>query len=996
MICSRFALKLILLSILLVGLCILPATAQNAAQRPSNQWNVEQGIDLPIGKTQWEIDNEHLFPYHYPPTDDPPPQPAINPAEWEPMTGVLIRYPLGIPVSLVAEMSQEVQVLTIVSGASQQSQASSQYQSGGVNMTNCAWLTAPSNSMWTRDYGPWYIFNGDDVQGITDHIYNRPTRPDDNNIPWVIGSTYGIPVYGMPVVATGGNYMSTGMGVGMSTTLIYDENTNYSHAQVDQYMHDYCGLDSYVVVPDVLTSGIHHIDCWAKLIDPGRIVVKRLTPANAQLEANVAYFQSLISPYGKPYEIIRVDCYASTPYTNALILDNKVFVPLFGGALDAAAMQTWQDAMPGYEITGYTGSWVSDDAIHCRAMGITDAQMLRIVHVPLADREGTGQPIPVQANIHAYSNRPLSTGMPVIYWRVGSGAYSTTPMTSQGDDNYLGNIPNQPNNSTISYYIHAEDLSGRSENHPYIGSGNPHIFRIITDTTPPLIVHQPLGDLSIYAWPPTIEADITDNTGIDQAYVEYTINGVPQTNVELTAVGNHYSGQLVGTVVQGNTYQYRIVAIDASQNANTAYAPPTGMYGGQIVGGFFSDMENGAPGWTHSIVNPGFIDQWHISTQQNHTPGGSHSWKCGDTGTGNYASLLDAGLVSPEYNIQSGANLSFWHQISAEISSTYPGYAYDGGIVEISVNGGAYSQITPAGGYPYLIRLGSNPGPFPAETPVFSGSVSSWQQVSFTLGATSGNVKFRFRFGSDGGTNLQGWYIDDVMLTTGAGAPALDLTISPVNPPIQIPANGGSFQFNINIHNTTTSSIAFSLWNKLRDGSGNYYPVLGPINRSLPGGANPTRILTQSVAASIPSGTLTYVSYVGTYPSTVIDSSFFTIIKLTTSDGGPWVSQSDCFGDLFDEFSGAMTAPTAFALNGAYPNPFNPTTTISYELPATSLVNLTVYDVNGRKVAELINGLRDAGAHAVTFDGSGLASGVYIYRLTAGDNVADGKIVLMK
>jgi hypothetical protein len=90
------------------------------------------------------------------------------------------------------------------------------------------------------------------------------------------------------------------------------------------------------------------------------------------------------------------------------------------------------------------------------------------------------------------------------------------------------------------------------------------------------------------------------------------------------------------------------------------------------------------------------------------------------------------------------------------------------------------------------------------------------------------------------------------------------------------------------------------------------------------------------------------------------------------------------------------STPQAFELNGAYPNPFNPTTTINFTLPLSVKVNLTVYDVNGRELASLVNGYREAGTHEVTFDGSQLASGVYLYTLTAGEYRARGKMVLLK
>ena len=85
-----------------------------------------------------------------------------------------------------------------------------------------------------------------------------------------------------------------------------------------------------------------------------------------------------------------------------------------------------------------------------------------------------------------------------------------------------------------------------------------------------------------------------------------------------------------------------------------------------------------------------------------------------------------------------------------------------------------------------------------------------------------------------------------------------------------------------------------------------------------------------------------------------------------------------------------------FQLYPNYPNPFNPSTTIKFEIPRTSLVNLTVYDILGRQVSVLVNERRDAGVYEVSFDGSNLASGVYFYRLQAGTYVKSKKILLIR
>jgi Tol biopolymer transport system component len=95
------------------------------------------------------------------------------------------------------------------------------------------------------------------------------------------------------------------------------------------------------------------------------------------------------------------------------------------------------------------------------------------------------------------------------------------------------------------------------------------------------------------------------------------------------------------------------------------------------------------------------------------------------------------------------------------------------------------------------------------------------------------------------------------------------------------------------------------------------------------------------------------------------------------------------------------TVPVGFALTGNYPNPFNPSTTISFSLPASGDVILSVYDITGRKVRELVNGPLGAGSHSVAWDGrdergKAVSSGVYISRLTRGGNAVSRRMVLMK
>ena len=88
--------------------------------------------------------------------------------------------------------------------------------------------------------------------------------------------------------------------------------------------------------------------------------------------------------------------------------------------------------------------------------------------------------------------------------------------------------------------------------------------------------------------------------------------------------------------------------------------------------------------------------------------------------------------------------------------------------------------------------------------------------------------------------------------------------------------------------------------------------------------------------------------------------------------------------------------PDTYALDSNYPNPFNPVTTIAYQLPEASHVRLVVYDLYGREVGMLVDEQQSAGRYDVSFDASGLASGTYVYRLEAGPYTDTKLMVLVK
>lgn len=264
------------------------------------------------------------------------------------------------------------------------------------------------------------------------------------------------------------------------------------------------------------------------------------------------------------------------------------------------------------------------------------------------------------------------------------------------------------------------------------------------------------------------EATVTDFSALSMVELVYHVNGGPWITVAMAPGG----GDLFAADIPGQSYfahvEYYVHAEDIVNNE--AFDPPgapTDVYDFWVAPKtdlLAEDNETGAPDWTHEVVTGGFIDQWHLSTQRNHTAEGTTSWKCGDTGTGDYGNLLDAGLLSAPFPLHGlDTQLTYWQWIDAEVSGSYPGYAYDGGRVELSVDGGPFEQIFPEGGYTYQVREGGTPGPFEAESWFFSGSFD-WHEVVFDLSGYEGTAQLRWRFGSDGAAAGEGWYVDDVLV----------------------------------------------------------------------------------------------------------------------------------------------------------------------------------------------------------------------------------------
>jgi hypothetical protein len=226
--------------------------------------------------------------------------------------------------------------------------------------------------------------------------------------------------------------------------------------------------------------------------------------------------------------------------------------------------------------------------------------------------------------------------------------------------------------------------------------------------------------------------------------------------------------------------------------------------------------------------------------------------------------------------------------------------------------------------------------------------------------------------------------------------PQLDVTLTPYLPPPPYI----SFNFQASVVNHGPSQTPFSVWARIKFPNGTWSdPTLGPVQINPPVGIVVSRLRYQSIPGTWPAGFYQYVGYANsTYSYPPLDSSWFYFEKWAGGNAStPFDPAPYCTGELFPgEIPAVSSEISDFKLMGVNPNPFNPTTTISYQLSEISKVTLRVFDTAGRLVETLVNESQEAGSHQATFDGSNLASGLYLYTLTAGPNTTAGKMILLK
>jgi hypothetical protein len=214
-----------------------------------------------------------------------------------------------------------------------------------------------------------------------------------------------------------------------------------------------------------------------------------------------------------------------------------------------------------------------------------------------------------------------------------------------------------------------------------------------------------------------------------------------------------------------------------------------------------------------------------------------------------------------------------------------------------------------------------------------------------------------------------------------------------------VPATGGNLFFEVFVENQDTVPAIFDGWLAVEYEGGPPTTLASRFfSGFMPGWTINRPDMFYPIPGSWSAGNYTFWGRVGDEPGDVWAEDGFPFVKSGVSDGAEFTPYPVAGApNPFDVIeTGEKSVANEYQLLENYPNPFNPTTMITYSLPNSGNVTLSVYDVSGREVATLVNGWRDAGVHEAVFDASDLPSGIYVYRLSTKDMQVSGKMVLVK
>jgi len=470
-----------IISGLVTGLLLLAAGPAGAVDEPiikDGRLIYPDGAEIPRYET--ETERQYAKEYGLPPSlraaTPPPGGPVHCVAEYEPMEGVLIAWRAF--TTLLSQMTQRLTtngaiVYVVVNSALEQNSANNTLTAGGSNMANVRFVVRTLDTVWIRDYGPRYVYEGA-CRAIVDHKYNRPTRLNDDAFPPYFGTLKKHTYYeyqnmygNQQLIHGGGNYHLDALGRGYATRLINNENPTLTEPQIVDIWSRYISVNTALQTPfPTSVDATQHIDMWMQIAGDNKVIISDW-PYNAGSTQDNICDGAAAAMAAAGYTVHRVPARNLSgvhyTFTNVVICNNVVLVPLYTNTnitnapeqvpgqgpvnLNTQAFNAWAAAMPGYTLYQLNCDAIVPSAgvMHCVVMhlprnsgGVNPTAYLRVPRGGEVFTPGS------QVNVQWISDDDLATTTADVRLSLNGGATYDTVLAAGIADNgsYLWTVPN--------------------------------------------------------------------------------------------------------------------------------------------------------------------------------------------------------------------------------------------------------------------------------------------------------------------------------------------------------------------------------------------------------------------------------------------------------------------------------------------------------------------------------------------------------------------------
>lgn len=321
---------------------------------------------------------------------EPPTGPIMCPGEYAPMEGIILAWEgpsdwLDIVAQMAAKITTTGNAIAYVSidAVGENTTCNTRVTSFGGDISRIRYVSRVNDTIWIRDYGPRYIYEGAGprpVRAIVDHTYNRP-RPNDDT--WDNGwsTSRGHQYYELPLIHGGGNYHLSSAQPAFATQLIQNENPGLSIATIIDTWHRYQNVNTTITLPFPQEIDVtQHIDMWMYMAGDQNVLISDWAANRGSTQDTICNAQAAAMA-AAGYTVTRLPARSifGTHYTyaNGVMCNDLVLIPKYpttlGATLDQQALDAWQSALPGKTIV----------QINCESL-VTSAGVMHCIcmHVP--------------------------------------------------------------------------------------------------------------------------------------------------------------------------------------------------------------------------------------------------------------------------------------------------------------------------------------------------------------------------------------------------------------------------------------------------------------------------------------------------------------------------------------------------------------------------------------------------------------------------------------